>query len=200
MIARSDTAGSDVGAGRHSADMDVDEFLGLVDAARRDEGPFAEALTTRLAALPAERILQFQECFDAVSTRVYRWDVWAAAYLIGGGCSDDSFTDFRAGLIALGREWFERVAQAPDSLAGHPLVIEAAAKRGDYVIFYEEADYAAGQAFQQVTDSEICEFYEALERRQTAPEAVTDLGENFDFDDEEQMRQRLPRLMALLKP
>jgi hypothetical protein len=115
--------------------VDVDEFWGLVEAVRRDEGPFAEALTARLVALPAEQILQFQECFDAVSARVYRWDVWAAAYLIGGGCSDDGFTDFRAGLIALGREWFERVAQAPDSLAGHPLVVEAAAKHDDYVIW-----------------------------------------------------------------
>jgi hypothetical protein len=49
-----------------------------------------------------EAVLDFQECFDEVDTIIYRWDVWAAAYLIGGGCSDDSFTDFRAGVIALG--------------------------------------------------------------------------------------------------
>ncbi|CND73683.1 Uncharacterised protein [Mycobacterium tuberculosis] len=180
--------------------MDGDEFWGLVDAARRDEGPFAEALTARLTTLPAERILQFQECYEAVDRRVYRWDVWAAAYLIGGGCSDDSFSDFRAGLIALGREWFEQVAQAPDSLAGHPLVIESAAKHDHDLIFYEEAGYTADQAFEQVTNTGTCEFYEMLERRQTFPETVVDLGEDFDFDDEEQMRQRLPRLMALLRP
>ncbi|MBO2463583.1 DUF4240 domain-containing protein [Actinomadura violacea] len=180
--------------------MHVDEFWGLVEAARRDEGPFSEALTAQLAALPAERILEFQERFSAVDTRVYRWDVWAAAYLIGGGCSDDCFTDFRAGLVALGREWFERVVQSPDDLADHPLVIEAAAKQNDYVIFYEEVGYAAGQAFDRVTGTDTCEFYEALERRQTDREPAVDLGEGFDFDDEEQMRQRLPRLTALLMP
>ena len=36
---------------------------------------------------------------------LYRWDMWAAAYLIGGGCSDDGFIDFRAGLIAQGLDW-----------------------------------------------------------------------------------------------
>jgi hypothetical protein len=36
--------------------------------------------------------------------------VWAAAYLIGGGCSGDAFIDFRAGVIAQGRDWYEKVA------------------------------------------------------------------------------------------
>jgi hypothetical protein len=41
-------------------------------------------------------------------------------YLIGGGCSDDGFIDFRAGLIAQGRDWYERAAASPDDLADHP--------------------------------------------------------------------------------
>lgn len=49
------------------------------------------------------------------------------AYLIGGGCSDDRFSDFTAGLVALGREWYERASACPDSLAGHPAVRTAAA-------------------------------------------------------------------------
>ncbi|MEU9193200.1 DUF4240 domain-containing protein [Streptomyces hundungensis] len=39
----------------------------------------------------------------AETDAVYRWDVWVAAYFIGGGGSDDRFTDFTAGLgVALG--------------------------------------------------------------------------------------------------
>ncbi|MGW6097887.1 DUF4240 domain-containing protein [Streptomyces sp. NPDC055157] len=37
---------------------------------------------------------------SAVPWRTFRW----FKDLIGGGCSDDSFIDFRAGLIALGRD------------------------------------------------------------------------------------------------
>lgn len=56
-----------------------------------------------------------------MTDRVHRWDEWAAAYQIGGGCSDDVFSDFKAGLVALGSDWFERVAADPDELASHPV-------------------------------------------------------------------------------
>ncbi|MGW3738956.1 DUF4240 domain-containing protein [Streptomyces sp. NPDC005148] len=35
---------------------------------------------------------------------------------MGGGCSDDRFSDFTAGLVALGREWHERATVCPDAL------------------------------------------------------------------------------------
>ncbi|MFJ4368665.1 hypothetical protein ACIP4S_31560 [Streptomyces chartreusis] len=34
--------------------------------------------------------------------------------------------DLRAGVVAAGRDWYERTALDPDSLAGHPAVIETA--------------------------------------------------------------------------
>ncbi|MEV7233888.1 DUF4240 domain-containing protein [Streptomyces sp. NPDC051020] len=85
---------------------------------------------------------------------MYRWDVWAAAYLIGGGCSDDSFMDFRAGLIALGRDWYERAAACPDSLAEHPAVIAAAEAQEDEAVFYEDVNYAASGAFKRIAGDE----------------------------------------------
>ncbi|MEI5006890.1 DUF4240 domain-containing protein [Streptomyces sp. PmtA] len=69
-----------------------------------------------------------------------RWDVRAAAYVIGRGCSDDSFMDFRAGLIALGRAWYERAIGPPDSLADHPEVRAGVGKYGEGVMFSEEAE------------------------------------------------------------
>jgi hypothetical protein len=47
--------------------------------------------------------------------------LWAAAYLIEGGC-DDGFMDFRAGLMLQGRTAFEAAVADPDSLAGLPVV------------------------------------------------------------------------------
>ncbi|WP_412769018.1 DUF4240 domain-containing protein [Micromonospora zamorensis] len=66
--------------------------------------------------------------------------MWAAAYLIGGGCSDDSFIDFRAGVIALGREWYERVLVSPDGLADQPAVRQAAAEEDDGALFAESVN------------------------------------------------------------
>ncbi|MFJ2234449.1 DUF4240 domain-containing protein [Streptomyces sp. NPDC087859] len=182
--------------------MDTDEFWSIVETARSKttEGlPFHEALVDLLARRSPQDILRYQERFDALHGAVYRWDVWAAAYLIGGGCSDDSFTDFRAGLIAQGREWYERAAAVPDSLADHAEVVGAAADFEDRTLFHEDANYCASDAYERITgDGEA--FYEAW--RQYAadrPEtrAETDMGEDFDFDDDDEMRRRLPRLALL---
>lgn len=69
-----------------------------------------------------QEILDYQEKFDELHQALYRWELWAAADLIGGGRSDDSFIDFRAGLIAQGRDWYDKAAASPDSLADHSAV------------------------------------------------------------------------------
>jgi hypothetical protein len=132
--------------------MDITGFWDLIEAARASAGPgkpFHQALTDLLAARTREEILQYQDRFDEMYLAVYRWDMWAAAYLIGDGCSDDSFMDFRAGLIAQGHDWYRRAAASPDSLAGHPAVVAAAGRPWDNPLFYEEAAYAASYAFEQ---------------------------------------------------
>ncbi|KUO20399.1 DUF4240 domain-containing protein [Streptomyces dysideae] len=109
--------------------MNTDEFWHVIDTARSHtttDHPFDEALVDLLTRRSTQDILAYEERFDALHDALHRWDVWAAAYLIGGGCSDDSFMDFRAGLIAQGRKWYERAATAPDSLADHPEVVRDA--------------------------------------------------------------------------
>lgn len=183
--------------------MDTDEFWNIVETARSnttEDLPLHEALVALLARRSPQDILRYDERFDALSDTLYRWDVWAAAYLIGGGCSDDSFMDFRAGLIAQGREWYERAAAAPDSLADHPDVITAAADLDDRTLFYEDAGYCASYAYERITgDGEA--FYEAWEQHRAAhPDqgpTESDMGEDFDFDDDDEMRRRLPRLALL---
>jgi hypothetical protein len=182
--------------------MDIGAFWDIIEAARAHTGPgrpFDEVLTSRLASLTRQDILAYHERFDQVHAAVYRWDLWAAAYLIGGGCSDDSFIDFRAGLIAQGRQWYHKAAASPDSLADHPAVTGTPGGGADIPLFYEFVNYAAPRAFGQPGGPEG--FYAAWEsfrgpRGRRGHEAA-DMGEDFDFDDPEQMRRRLPRLAAL---
>jgi hypothetical protein len=183
--------------------MDTDEFWQLIDTARAHttpEQPFDEALVDLLTRSPKERILAFEARFDLLDDALHRWDVWAAAYLIGGGCSDDSFMDFRAGLIAQGRTWYERAAAAPDALADHPEVVAAAAEDSDEALFYEDVNYAADDAYEQLTGDPDA-FDEAYDDYLAAhPELTgqdTPMGEDFDFDDPTEMHRRLPRLAAL---
>ena len=109
--------------------------------------------------------------------RSYTWELWGAAYLINGGCSDDGFDYFRAGLIALGRAAFEAGVRDADSLA-------------DYIddeLSGEEFLYIAPKAYQKVTGEED------LPR-----EAVRfpELGQRWDFDDDNEMERRYPKLFA----
>ena len=60
--------------------------------------------------------------------------MWAAAYLTGGACSDDAFIDFRAGIIAQGHGWHEKLAASPDILADHPAVVGNTDSRLPYLI------------------------------------------------------------------
>ncbi|SEG83493.1 Protein of unknown function [Thermomonospora echinospora] len=184
----------------HRPAVDAEEFWAIVEAARADAAPFHEALTDRLATCTAETILEFEERFDELDGAVYRWDVWATAHLIGGGCSDDGFTDFRAGLIALGRHWYARAAQSPDNLADHPDVLQTATEPRRHPVFYEQAAHAAGQAYTQVTGGNSDDFHDTWDRYRTShgiQDTPPDLGEDFDFDDADQMHRRLPRLAAL---
>ncbi|MFB7364729.1 DUF4240 domain-containing protein [Streptomyces hydrogenans] len=183
--------------------MDIDRFWQFIETARSSAAtvgkPLDEVLVSLLADRSPQEILEYAARFDEVHDDLYRWDVWAAAYLIGGGCSDDSFIDFRAGMIALGREWYERTADEPDSLADHPAVVPATQAHRDEALFYEDMNYVASHAFERLTNAPDA-FYEAWAGYQTADEHVraeADLGEDFDFDDAEEMRRRLPRLARL---
>ncbi len=177
--------------------VDSERFWMLIEQARTDvEGDIGEdgtgmakALTVRLAALDLPEIAAFAAEFERLRDAADRYDVWGAAHLIGGGCSDDAFVDFRSGLVAAGREWYGKALADPDALAGHPSVVEAVEWDDDSAIFAELVGNAAADAFREVAGAEL-----VLPERAHPGTA----GERWDFDDDDQMRHRLPRLSALV--
>src|SRR3954463_8818781 len=98
--------------------MTLDEFWEHVRKTRRkDPREHADALTARLAKRPPAEIIDFDHWWGVLKRESYTWIVWGAAYIIGGGCSDDGFIDFRSWLILQGRDVFQKVVADPDSLA-----------------------------------------------------------------------------------
>ncbi|MFJ9005859.1 DUF4240 domain-containing protein [Streptomyces canus] len=178
--------------------MDTEAFWRVLDAANDSDKPLDVAVVDHLSGLPAEEILAFEHRFSHLRDAVYRWDVWAAAFLIGGGCSDDRFSDFTAGLVALGREWYERAALCPDALAEHPAVRTAAASADQDVIFNEDFNFVSSRAYERLTDDTDA-FWEAYTEAPatTEEEDGEGMGESFEFDDAQQMRRRLPQLASL---
>lgn len=101
--------------------MDEDGFWRLVDSAWAGEQNITpevlDRLNERLGRLSYAEIDECLKWFDQAHRRAYRWDLWAAGYLIQDSMSDDGFTDFRSWLIAHGRTAYERALADPDTLA-----------------------------------------------------------------------------------
>jgi hypothetical protein len=99
--------------------VDADAFWALIEQA---DSP--GALQAELGNLSGDELASFERHYNAVFYGSYNWGLWGAAYLINGGCGDDSFDYFRAYLISLGRTVFETAVSDPDSLAGAEIATE----------------------------------------------------------------------------
>jgi Protein of unknown function (DUF4240) len=172
--------------------MRTDDFWAVIDKATADRpaspGEVAERAVAELATRDPAEIVAWDRHLGKVMVASGSQDLWAAAYLINGGCSDEGFDAFRGWLIAHGREVVAGAVREPDSLAGMPAV-RAAADSGAVFEAGEVLSIAA-QAFERATGGGRLP---ASDTPPTRPEAA-DL---WDFDDEEEMRRRLPRLSSL---
>lgn len=101
--------------------MDHNQFWSIIETAGRehpdDPEDQVDAVRNALEQLSPDEIIAFDKIYDEFRFRAYSWDVWGAAYLMNGGCSDDCFEYFRAWLISRGRDVYERALADPDSLA-----------------------------------------------------------------------------------
>jgi uncharacterized protein DUF4240 len=153
--------------------MNIDQFWALIEPGSEDEAP-EESLRERLAALEPSELEDFQKHFDQLFGRAYRWDLWGAAYLIEGGCSDDGFIDFRYALISKGKRVYEEALRAPDTLAKVDIV-------GN-----ESFGYVAQEVYEEKTGRDF------PNRHRTHPDDP--VGDDWDFEDVEECRRRLPNV------
>lgn len=176
--------------------MDTAKFWALIEAARAaaadpsDAEQVAEQATILLTSQPQAEILSAGRAFWGLMGRCYRTDLWGAAYQINGGCSDDGFDYFRGWLIMQGEATFEAVVASPDTLATLPFIQAAAAAGED--IECEAALGIAYDAYRAATGEDLPAEGYAID--------YPDLEFDWDFEDEDEARRRLPRLMQLYNP
>jgi hypothetical protein len=129
--------------------MDEGQFWDLVqrthDAASNDMDRKCELLKSEVQKLSKSDAIDFATLFDTMMNRAYSYSLWGAAYVIHGGCSDDTFNDFRSSLISRGRACFERTLANPDSLADE--------KFDGSIWFYEGFQYAVTAGVKAVAGS-----------------------------------------------
>ena len=101
--------------------MTRDEFWQIIETTRlatnHDPDAQSEHIEMLLTPLPDDELVSFHTHFYALYAPTYRMDLWGAAYIINGGCSDDAFDYFRAWVIGRGQAIYEAALASPDSLA-----------------------------------------------------------------------------------
>jgi hypothetical protein len=127
--------------------MTVEKFWKIVDrvnaASDGDMDEKCSLLKGELQKLSATEVASFQSHFDDAMDRAYTWPLWAAAFIMNGGCGDDSFMDFRATLISMGQKTLEQVLADPEAL------VEIGPEDGDEFIF-EGYQYVPLEVFEEI--------------------------------------------------
>jgi hypothetical protein len=167
--------------------MEWKQFWKLTESAYRPDGAeHFEALKGVLASAAPDELVAYQARFDELMAAANLLDLWGAAYLVNGGCSDDGFHDFRAWLIGRGRHVYEAALKAPDTLAD---VLD-----GDPVDGFG-LDVAAVRVYEETTGRD--DFYDRLDRAEADNPPPPPEGADWDFDDDAEVRKRFPRLSRL---
>jgi hypothetical protein len=160
--------------------MDAEQFWELNVGLAPENA--VQQLRDRLSSLDPEEIVSYQEHFDRAFASAYTWDLWGAAYIIDGGCSDDGFMDFRYGLIARGRTVFEAAIANPESL------VDVADDTPAGLIANESFGYVARQAYETKVNQDM--------PNNDVAHPFDPTGDDWDFDDEQLCQQKLPKLWS----
>lgn len=162
------------------------KFWEIIDAAASEVGgdpeQFMEQLDEQLEALAPEDLIAFKVQQDEEMALAYSWDLWGAAYIINGGCSDDGFEYFRAWLMSRGSNVWQAALKNADSLASVKGVEPDECELEDLL-------YAASKAYESQTDGG--DLYEKLPEPKDRPTEPTGTPWEEDGDD---LAKRFPKL------
>ncbi|MDN3451790.1 DUF4240 domain-containing protein [Planococcus sp. APC 3906] len=164
------------------------ELLALAHKKGEDWEEQLEWLVAKLSKRPVNDIIQFDFHFNRNYYRSYTSDLWAAAYIIMGGCSDDAFDYFRAWLLYLGKEPYEAAIRNPESVIPY-------LKEWDTDIFeFEDFLYTASLAFEEKTEMDQEAYLDLYWRLSGDDYEQPEMEFDWDEDDEEGLKKKFPVL------
>lgn len=106
-------------------------------------------LKTLLSRLTPEEIIAFKDWYTQYHFAAYSHDLWAVAYLVNGGCSDDGFHYFRDWLISMGKDVYET------GMADADLLVGVFTSPDLEIAEFEEFGYVAAEAYEAKTGQEL---------------------------------------------
>jgi hypothetical protein len=137
-----------------------------------------EELEKELRKLSPQDVILFDNKFRQLRGHLYNWELWGAIYIIHGGCSDDSFMDFRDWVIAQGQEFYTKTLSNPESLVD--------IDEDKIEIDCEGIGYIARTVFTELTGQDIPSEY--LENQKITGKEWTEEGDD--------LKKMFPKLYA----
>ncbi|MFI6918637.1 DUF4240 domain-containing protein [Nonomuraea spiralis] len=201
--------------------MDVDDFWDLIERSGRETDTRRARvswLVDELSRRPVEEIIDYHIWWTTTQNRGCTIDLYAAYWFVFRMGSLDGFEYFVNWLVSLGRETFEAVTDCPDRLIELPQVLHllelekpsaTSAKRWlqdpeqmrEEQPEFDPLGHVAYHAYEQVTGQDPDGLGEAADARGVSGgfplvPALGNVphGEQWDFDDEQEMARRLPRI------
>jgi len=185
--------------------MDSNKFWELIDEARTIAGSWEEMydpLVAKLSEYSDDEILRWGKIFNLYQDLSYKDRLWAAAYVINGGCSDDGFDYFRGWLTAQGKDVFMSALRDPDSL----VEIEPEDGEGEFEEMLSVGAFAYFKKHNMDPDYDL--YFGKLEalalplEEITAIEAEITYAEKIDLDwsaDESLLKEIVPKLCSFFE-
>lgn len=142
----------------HSSElMDEEVFWKIImttkEKSNGDYDAQQEELAKELSKLTPDEIILFGNRFRYFRGQANTWELWGAIYIIHGGCSGDSFNDFREWVIGQGKEFYYNTIQNPESL------VEIETEKIEEVE-WEGLGYVPSTVFEEITGQEMPYLYQ----------------------------------------
>lgn len=193
------------------------EFWNMIERSRKNSEDChsqCELLIEYLSQRPVEDIVTFEDIFRANYAKSYRADLWGAAYLINGGCSDDGFDYFRCWLIAKGKDAFQSALANPDNLSKYiheddfnfreydcedllNVGSKSFSKKSVSASKFRKilSVFRVSTKISESKESQLFEEFEEMTTHFPYPEISLD----WDFDDDTELKRRFPKLYRKLE-
>lgn len=171
--------------------MSEDLFWELLATAKKrgeDADEQLEWLVSHLARKPQKDIVMFDYFFNKHYRKSYTSDLWAAAYITMGGCSDDCFDYFRAWLLYLGKKPYEAIIEDPEKMIPYLKRLE------EEIPQFEELLMAASLALEEKTGMDYDEYYDLYVSITGDMEENVELEFDWDEEDDESLKRKFPAL------
>lgn len=173
--------------------LDEEVYWGIIENSLKETHSTEDQeifLVNEVEKLTPKEMIGFRLRTDKLLYDSYTADLWCAAYIMHGGCTDDGFEYFRCWLISRGKDTFYKAKSNPDTLID--LV-----KEGEDVYEFEGFWYVAINAFKNVTDKELYSYID-YDNFVTNDENYPLLNFTWNVDEPESMKKVCPVLYEKL--